>query len=67
MIGRGEVGDVVAASSTARPAKAMLGSGNRRIHPAVVESSETWSVRDPKKFDGMRAARPFEPGARGSL
>ncbi|MBY3088325.1 Urease operon accessory protein [Rhizobium laguerreae] len=47
--------DAVAVCNTGRPAKAMLGSGNWRAHPAIVDASEIWSVRDPEKFATMRA------------
>lgn len=47
--------DAVAVCNTGRPAKAMLGSGNWRAHPGIVDASEIWSVRDPEKFATMRA------------
>ncbi|APO68664.1 urease-associated protein [Rhizobium gallicum] len=47
--------DVVAVCNTGRPAKAMLGSDTWRTHPAVMEASEIWSVRDPEKFTVLRA------------
>jgi hypothetical protein len=47
--------DAVAVCNTGRPAKAMLGSAEWRIHPSVVSASEIWSVRDPVKFTALRA------------
>jgi hypothetical protein len=46
--------DVVAVCNTGRPAKAMLSSEIWRAHPAVVEASEIWSVRDPEKFAALK-------------
>ncbi|TSD82898.1 Urease operon accessory protein [Mycobacterium sp. KBS0706] len=46
--------DVVAVCNTGRPGKAMLSSTVWRTHPAVVEASEIWCVRDPDKFARMR-------------
>ncbi|QSW95731.1 Urease operon accessory protein [Rhizobium lentis] len=46
--------DAVAVCNTGRPAKAMLGSPEWRVHPGVVAAREIWSVRDPEKFAAMR-------------
>lgn len=45
--------DIVAVCNTGRPAKDMLGSAGWRSHPAVVQASEIWSVRDPVKFAAL--------------
>ncbi|NLR96944.1 Urease operon accessory protein [Rhizobium sp. P38BS-XIX] len=47
--------DVVAVCNTGRPARAMLGSAEWRKSPAVAAASEIWSVRDPRKFEALRA------------
>ncbi|WP_221109006.1 Urease operon accessory protein [Rhizobium lentis] len=46
--------DAVAVCNTGRPAKAMLGSPEWRVHAGVVGAREIWSVRDPEKFAAMR-------------
>ncbi|MBB3654962.1 hypothetical protein FHX15_000161 [Rhizobium sp. BK650] len=46
--------DVVAVCNTGRPGKAMIGSASWRAHPATLEASEIWSVRDPEKFASLR-------------
>jgi hypothetical protein len=47
--------DAVAVCNTGRPAKAMLGSQQWRAHPCVASAAEIWSVRDPEKFEALRA------------
>jgi hypothetical protein len=47
--------DVVAVCNTGRPAKSMPTSSEWRNKQAVVDATEIWSVRDPQKFEALRA------------
>jgi len=47
--------DIVVVCNTGRPGKKMLEDPTWRAHPSVVAAGEIWCVRDPAKFDEMRA------------
>ncbi|QRM57012.1 Urease operon accessory protein [Sinorhizobium sp. BG8] len=55
-VGRGGTKtDIIAVCNTGRPALSMLAGGVWKSSPAVERASEFWGVRDPAKFEAMRA------------
>jgi hypothetical protein len=47
--------DIVAVCNTGRPGKKMLEDAGWRTNPCVAAASEIWSIRDPAKFESLRA------------
>ncbi|MBB1249994.1 Urease operon accessory protein [Rhizobium sp. G21] len=47
--------DIVAVCNTGRPGKRMLEDPAWRANPCVAAASEIWSIRDPAKFESLRA------------
>jgi hypothetical protein len=47
--------DIVAVCNTGRPGKKMLEDPAWRANPCVAAASEIWSIRDPAKFESLRA------------